>query len=265
MTVVIKAGSVDLSGVNILYENVLSLGTFTFSTQQDGFNAVNSNDDDTWNSWKPSAVPAWIASDMGSAVICDSVGVSAHTMATAGASFRVQYSSDGVSWTDAFASYTPTSNEDILVFFSAISARYWRFYTTGAIANYGVIRIGEKLAFPNAPISGHKPLHHARTFEMLSNESMGGNFIGTRVVRKGAETSVNIGQVDRDWAETYVVKFEEHFNTGKTFFYCGSPLDTPADMGYCKRPGGDKELSFTWVEGDVMADISFGLMAYVAT
>lgn len=265
MTIVIKSGAVDLNGINVLYDNVLAQGVFTHSTQSEGFNAVNANEDETWNSWKPAVVPASLKVDVGYPVSCDAIGIAAHTMFTTGTTFRVEYSTNDVSWTVAFSNYTPTSNEDVVGFFPAVTARYWRVWITGAISNFGVIKLGKKLAFPNAPLSGHKPLHHARKFEMISNDSLGGNFLGTRVVRSGAETSINVGQVDRDFAETDLEDFEYHFNTGQAFFYCGSPIDTPKDFGYCKRPGNGGEMNISWVEGDILADVSFSVVSYVAT
>lgn len=80
----------------------------------------------------------------------------------------------------------------------------------------------------------------------------------------GAQASVNVGMIDRDWAENDLAEFEKHFNNGGAFFYCGAPNDIPKDMGYCRREGSMPEMSITWVEGDIMADVSFEMAAYVA-
>lgn len=264
MTVIIRNGATDINVINVLYDNIFDQGTVTYSSADSGFAGANALDEATWNAWKPTAVTAYATVDHGSAIMCNCLGVAAHNIGSSGASIALQHSPNGSSWTTISAAYAPSSDEDILIYFADTSARYWRVAISGAIASIGVIKLGAALKFPCAALEGHKPLHHARLVEMLSNKSMGGNFLGNRPVKLGAETSVNIGMVDRDWAETDLAEFETHFNNGGAFFYCGSPSDTPKDMGYCRREGGP-EMSITWVEGDIMADVNFDMVAYVAT
>lgn len=264
MTILIRSGAADTDVINVLYQNIFAEGTLSWTSQADGFNAANAIEDGTWNSWSPTSVAAQFTVDYGSPVTCDAIGIAAHNMASNGASFRVQQSTDNITWNSVSVEYAPLINEDIFILFASTSARYWRLSLLNAVANIGVIKLGQAVKFPCAPISGHKPLHHARKFELLSNESMGGNFLSNRVVKIGAETSVNIGQVDRTWAETSLIGFEAHYNAGGAFFYCGSPSATPKDMGYCKRPPGSDEMNVTWVEGDAMADVSFDVRSYVA-
>lgn len=265
MTVIIISGAVDTNVINVLYRNVFDEGTLTFSTQATWFNATNITDDATWNAWKPTAVPATLTVDIGAPVLCDMMGISSHDMKTVNASFSLQSSTDGITWTTRSASYTPLDNDDIIVCFPPVTARYWRFNLTGGLAAIGVIKLGPKLAFPCAPLEGHIALHHSRTYETLSNGSMTGQFFSSRVVRTGAETSVNVGIVDRDFAEINLAEFELHYNQGSAFFYCGAPSDIPKDMGYCKRPGSSSEMGVAWVEGEIMADVSFEVTSYVAT
>lgn len=264
MTLIIQSGATETNVINVLYSSVFETGVLTGSNETEGYVAANVIDDATWNGWRPSEVPANVRTDCTVDVICDMAGIAAHDMATSGAGFRVQYSADTFTWTTVSDTVYPLTNDDIFVCFPQASARYWRVEIVGAICTVGVIKLGKKLAFPCAPIEGHKPLHHARKVEMLSNKSMGGNFLGNRPVSIGAETSVNIGMVDRDWAENDLAAFEWHYNTGRAFFYCGSPSDTAKDRGYCRREGGMNEMSVTWVEGDLMADVSFELASHVA-
>lgn len=263
MTVIIRTGATDTNSINVLYENILESGTLSFSTEAVGFVAANVLDDATWNAWQPTAVPAFLQVDMGSPVTCDTLGISSHNMGTAGASFILEYSADGISWTESSASYAALDDGDILVCFQSASARYWRINLTGAVAFIGVVKLGEKLAFPYAPLEGHVALHHSRKYELLTNGSMSGQFFASRVVKVGAETSVNVGIVDRDFAETDLAAFELHYNQGRAFFYCGAPSDIPNDMGFCKRPDGSQEMAVIWVEGDVMAEVSFDVSSYV--
>lgn len=263
MTVIIRTGASDTDVINVLFQNVFEEGTFTYTNQDVGYPAANTITDSTWDAWIPSSATSSIIVDCGSAVFCDTLGIAAHNMATEAASFRLQHSTDGTSWTTISAQYSPLTNEDIIVRFAATADRWWRVSIMDTVATVGVVKLGFSLKFPCGPLSGHKPLHHSRKVELLTNESMGGNLLGNRPVKMGAKTSINVGQVIRDWAENDLASFESHYNRGGAFFYCGAPDVIPKDMGYCWRDGGMDEMSVTWVEGDAMADVSFDVRSYV--
>lgn len=263
MTIVINSGAENTDSVNILYRNIFQEGTVTFSTETATNPALNAVDDETWNSWIPTATPAHITVDAGSAVTCDAAGIAAHTAADVGSGFRVRYSIDNLNWGVASPNYYPITNDAIMFLFPAVSARYWQVQVLTAPCAVGCVSVGPKLAFPNAPLSGHKPLHHAREVTMMSNESQGSHLLGNRVVKLGASTDVSLGVMDRDFVENDMAGFENHYNNGRTFFYCGSPLSTPKDMGYCWRPEGAGTMDVTWEEGSVMADVGFSVKAFV--
>lgn len=265
MTVIIKEGATETNVINVLYENVFDQGTVTYFSAAAGFPGANAQDDATWNTWKPSTSNSFAVVDLGAARMCNCLGIAAHNMFSVGSAFILQHSDDGSTWVSVVMTYTPTDNDDIIAYFADTTARYWRFYISGGMPSIGVIKLGASLKFPCAPLEGHRALHHSRKVEMLSNQSAGGNFLGNRPVKMGAQTSVNVGMVDRDWAENDLAAFEAHFNNGGAFFYCGAPSDIPKDMGYCRREGSMPEMSITWVEGDIMADVSFEMAAYVAT
>lgn len=262
MAVVIETGAASTQGINILYQNRFNDGTVSWSSQTTGGEGVNTIDPATWNYWQPSAVPASQTLDYGSAVTCDGACIAAHDGHLTGSTFVIQYSDDATSWTTA-STYAPTTAETVFMLFPSVAARYWRFRITGAACKVGVVMLGQRLGFPYGPLSGHVPFHHAWKSEMLTNMSDGGEFLGNRVVRTGAQFSVNVGSVGRDFAEndSLFVSFERHFNNGGSFAYCGSPLYTPKDCAYCIRDGD--AMAVSWVEGDALADISFSVRGYV--
>lgn len=263
MTIVIQSGAINTDGVNVLYRNIFQEGTVSWSSQTTGFPALNAIEDETWNSWLPTVTGANISVDMGSPVTCDAAGVASHTAGDVGAGFRIRYSDDGVTWNNATTIYSPLTNEAIMFLFPAVSAQYWQLQVVTTPCHVGCVSIGPKLAFPHAPLSGHKPIHHAKKVTLMSNESQGGQFLGTRVEKTGAETGVSLGLMDRDFVENEVIGFESAYNNGHTFFYCGSPTGTPKDMGYCRRPQGDAEMGITWEEGSLMADVNFSVKVFI--
>lgn len=262
MTVILGIGANDIAGASILYSNVFETGTVTASTSAVDGDALNATDQSTWDFWTPTAVPAWIKVDAGSAVELDGAGIAAHTLGTAGAVIKLQYSLDNVAWVDV-ATDTPVTDELIFIAFSRITARYWRFYITGAIASIGVVSVGSRLKFSHGVLSGHTGLNNAIQSELMSTETVSGQFGPSRVVRRGAETSLNFGLVDTSFGDGLFASFRVHYNDGGTFFYAGSPLRWPKDIGYCKRPDGGRSLNPAYVEAGQLMEIAFDVVAYV--
>jgi hypothetical protein len=262
MTVVIETGATDTQGINILHQNRFNGGTVTWSSETTGGEGVNTLDPATWNVWRPASVPASQTLDFGSSLTCNGACIAAHDGWIVGSTYLIQYSNDNVNWTTA-SSHAPLTSETIFMLFPSTSARYWRFMITGAVCSVAVVMIGNRYTFPNGPVSGHVPFHHAWQSEMLTNESDSGELLGNRVVKTGARFSVNVGSVQRDLVENsnLFTLFERHFNNGRAFAYCGSPEYTPKDCAYCWRDGDT--MSISWVEGDELADVSFNVRAYV--
>lgn len=263
MAIVISGAPTSTNVVNVLFNNIFEEYAITYTNQATGFAAANIADDETWSSWKPTSVPASVSADVGIARMYNAAGISAHTLGSNGATVRIQYSDDDVTWSNA-ADYTPLTDEDIFFIFEDTTARYWRVRILNAVANIGVCKIGKRLIFPATVLSGHKPLHHSRKVELLNNTSMTGQFLGNRRLKQSAQTNVNLGLLDRAWVEGTLPTFENHYNNGRTFFYCSDPTNAPKDFGYCRRPQSSDEMNITWEEGDILAQVDFDVEAFVS-
>lgn len=261
MPAVVVAGATSPNNATVLWQAVTP--TVTTSGGVAGYPVINVTDPATWSSWRPSRSNGWVRYDFGVATSISGCGIAAHNMATSGVTgVAVQSSTNGSTWT-ARATYEPLTDEDLFIMFPAVSARYWRVLLTGPAANIGVVVFGSRLVFPHAPIDSYTPLHHSRRYTKLFNDSVRGHFLGNRVMAAGAETSVDLGFVDRTWLEGSIRPFEYHYNQGGTFFYAGCPGKYPLDMGYCRAGGDDETLSIDWSEADKMANLSFGIRSYV--
>ena len=62
---------------------------------------------------------------------------------------------------------------------------------------------------------------------------------------------------------TELKPFIDYYNSGGAFFYAGSPLNWPNDIGYCWRPAGDGGLRPVYEAGGKLANISLEVNAYV--
>lgn len=258
---VIQLDGVSISSAVVMYD--YADVTVTAGSTAAGYAPENVRDPATWNSWRSGSSDRYITFDYGAAVDIDSVGVAAHNIFSSGTTFRIEYSSDGSSFT-TLVTQTLTSNDDILFLFQKQTYRYWRFTLPVAAANIGVIQAGKRIVFPYAPLDDYVPIYYGRTYTKLRNESLRGQLLGNRVIAAGATTEVDLGPLSRKWVDDNVKSFKNHYDQGGTFFYASCPSKYPQDMGYCWAPEEESSMAITYTDGINNATVNFGLRSYVA-
>lgn len=226
-------------------------------------NRIALTDPATWSSWSPSGTNNNVRYTFNNPTFIDSLGLCSHTLASNVASILVQYSHDDSSWTNAHSRYSPLTDEDFILIFQGVSARYWRLNLLGAGYSIGVVFGTKRFVFPHSPVDSYTPLNHSRKYTKLYNDSIKGHFLNNRVMAAGAETEVDMGFFDRDWLDASIRGFERHYNQGGTFFYAGCPSRYPDDMGYCRSAGDDETMSIEYIEGDNLSSLSFGVRSFV--
>lgn len=262
MTVEIEVGAAHTGKPLLLYDSVFENGTVTVSSETPDGEGANALEDTTFDFWTPADATASITVDCGSAVECDCLGVAAHTLGTEGASIQVRGSSDGSAWV-TISSVSPMVDDTIVSIFPAVSYRYWQVQVTGGPASIGVVKLGKRLIIDGGVISGHVSIDHGAKVELLNSTSIGGQFLGNRIKRVGAETSIDFGLLDRDFVDNVMAAFEAHYNSGRTFFFSAHPTFMPENIGYCWRPERGGELSPTYEEGGELMSVSMDVSAYV--
>ena len=262
MTIVIAANTPSTEKPTLLIENILTEGDLTVSSETSDGAGLNALSDTTFDFWTPSATNARLDVDMGEAVTCDAVGIAAHTLGTDGASFRVRSSNTGFTDLTTRIDHSPLTDDTIIGLFQSVSARYWRFQIYNGPASIGVVKIGKRVIVPTGVLLGHVGANHGERIELLSNDSINGQFLGTRVIRRSAEINIDFGLVSKEFVENDLAMFEYNYNQGRTFFYAGSPANLPNDIGYCKRPSASQELRPNYEGGDLM-QLDFEAQVYV--
>jgi len=261
MSVEIETGATDTANATVLYQNIFENGTVTTNSQTSDGAALNAVEDTTFDFWTPAGVPARIRVDYGEDVECDCMGIASHTAGSEGTTIVVEYSDDGVSFTEV-ASVSPLTDDTIMVIFPSTSAQYWQIRQTDAACSIGVVKLGKRLVFPSGVISGHIGINHSSRVELLTpNVSQQGQFLGTRVKRIGARANINFGQIETDFVDNDMAMFEYHFNSGRTFFYAGSPSEWPEDYGYAWRAG--REMRPSYDEGGELSQVDIEADFYV--
>lgn len=263
---VVNVGAVaDQNKALVLWDNYLtrSNAVITADGSSVGFPPINVSDPATYNSWKAPVVgSARLYFDLGEVRGVNTIGIAAHNMATIGSSVQVLVSDNGTTWS-AITLYAPTTNEDIIISFVGQQRRYVSLNFFGAAPAIGVVFVGARLSFPSTPVVGYTPTHHARRYTKFFNSSITGNFLGNRVMGAGGSTEVTFPSIPRDFVDGPIRGFENHYNRGGTFFYAGMPGSKPQDMAYCRASSEDGIVAVSYVYGDKLADLSFGIETYV--
>lgn len=256
----IAIGSVaDANAPAIGYASILPGGTLTASSSETANPVANVADGLTWDYWRPNPgdTAAWIAVDVEYDTACDYVGLAAHNLGTIGATVTLQAYISGV-WTDVHV-MEPQDDRPIMGLFSELEASQLRVSLSGYTGqpSIGIVHLGLALRLQRNIYVGHSPINLARNTTIKPNTSMGGQFLGRSIQRKGAGTQIAIGNLTPEWYREQFEPFVQHARTS-AFFWSWRPNDYSAEVGYVwtgddlapsnQRSNGMMQVSFK-VEG----------------
>tara|TARA_R110000851_G_scaffold200201_7_gene351351 strand:- start:358 stop:1128 length:771 start_codon:yes stop_codon:yes gene_type:complete len=254
MTMIIQDGAYDINKPCVLYENVFLTGTLTASSGT-GEDAISGT---TWDFWT-GAGASTLEIDIGVSTEVDCLFIDAHNLATVSSNLTFD-KWDGAAWVNV-ETITPTSDVAIMLVMPNLSATKYRIGATGA--SIGVVMLGKRLVFPQGVDQSHTSIQHARVYELLGGNSLGGQFTGQKVIRKSADVGVTFPLLDAAWVDSDMSDFELHYNTGQPFAFAARPKDFPDDFGYCQRPDNAGELRPRYYEGGMYEEFTMSIGVYV--
>lgn len=263
----ITSGNVtDTNRPTVLYENILADGTIT-GTFEPGFPRENAISGTTFDFWRPQDNSARsVGVDLTEQTSADCVFIDAHDMATQGAEFQVRYSTDGgATWNDAFDWIEPQDNDSIMVLFPSRTGNSWQLRQRNGPASIGVIMLGDKLAFDGGIDTRVTTFSHAQNVEVMGGNSIGGQFLGQRVRRRGGNTTLNFPWLTNEFVSGQMRMFEEHYNIGLPFGMALNPQYDTEEVAYCWRPDNANEARPTFMEGGVGVDMNLEVDFYAET
>jgi hypothetical protein len=229
----------------IVWDNVILGGYLSASSSADGFPVTGLLNSVTTDPWKPSAMPATLSVDLGSASYCNALCFAAHDMGTRGVTITLERLV-GVDWIGCM-SITPDSDEPIIMSFPAREATEWRVVFSGDNTfRLSVMTLGRALMVPGRIIPPHVPLHRASTIKLVgATESGTGEFLQADFERAGGSASFQFSAQYPEFALSDEFEgFRQHFNRGRAFFMACFPTHEPRDMGMLWRaPGGSDILA----------------------
>lgn len=244
----------------ILYESRFNDATPAASTTAAGFNVANLTDYRSYTWWKPTAIPATVTVDCGSAQSADYCAIWGHDLASTGCSVQVRGSTDNFSASDVLVaeSDTPavTSDKPLLITFTSASYRYWRLtFASGTVPTIAIALLGELLDIPAGVRSGLDPI--GRKVVEQFNQSVEGHALGKVLEYEAWKQTVTFELLSWAWIRsTWQAAWAAHIRS-EPFLFAWDPTNHPLEIFHCVTRDG---FSTPHRSGS-LADLSFELNA----
>lgn len=185
-----------------LYDSRFSDAVPVASSTAAGYAVASLTDWRPYTWWKPSALPANVTVDCGSAKAADYALVYGHDLATKGCTLEIRGSTDNFGASDVLvATVTPTGNGAILLRWAAVSYRYWRIRITGAGDEpaLAIAAVGSRLEAPIGVPQGFDPL--GREVDGQENSNENGQPLGRVISFERWRAQITLQRVPRTWAK----------------------------------------------------------------
>lgn len=183
----------------IYHDSRFDDGTPAASTTATGFDVLNLLDWRPYTKWQPTALPATVTVDSGSAKAADYCVVWEHDLGTEGATLEVRGSTDDFSASDVLVdSLTPSDDAPFLLEWSSVSYRYWRIRITGStMPTLGIAAIGAALEIPKGLSEGFDP--RGRKPKGVFNKSVAGMPLGRTIQYEEWAQSLTFPDITWSW------------------------------------------------------------------
>ena len=246
MSIVVVQATTWVQGASYLgYDNALlrSGGVVVASLEDAGFPASNAT---SWlitgGGWKATtANDITLALTLPTSESLNSYAVYKHNLGDIGATIKLQYSSDGATWSDLPGSEKIVADNKAIFFIgTAQSAKFWRLHITGTDAGetliIGQAFIGNALQMFSPPEPGFTPPELALNNDYITSRADGGDFLGRSLIRKGSKMSFANSIVHKDWVranwQDVMAAIEK-----TPFYYAWDATNYPTEVAFCYIDG----------------------------
>lgn len=204
------------------YKNLLTTTgvTVTASTEATGYLKENAYDGFGFDWWKPTATgDSWIKAAFAAAQTADYVAIWGHDLSDHSSTYKVEYSDDDITYTNAFTAVAATDNNTIYKNFTSGSHKYWKVTINSAttLPVIAGIQIGATMEIPHAAEVGFAVPTLAPTTEYKTARSESGSFIGGRQISQGIEGNIAFTNIDPAWVRSDWKPFIAHAQTPAVF------------------------------------------------
>lgn len=233
MGVVIETGHTGFYGINhprIGWNSTGKRGAVVVSTEATGYAGVNAVDPMTYNSWKPTAMPATFEITTPTAETINYCGIAGHNLGSTGCTVIFE-TYEGIVWVEK-ARVTPANDAAIMFLCDDVSTAFARIRITGTLTpNVSVVAFGEAIELPRRTYQGYTPVDLAHTVEFKTNRTNGGQFAGRSIKRTGAQTQFTVSNLEESYVRANLLDWFAEART-RPFFLAERPGGYPDAVDY---------------------------------
>lgn len=213
-----------------LYDNRLDDATPTASTTAAGYSVLSLREWRPYTAWKPTALPATVTVDCGSAKAADYWAIYEHDLYTQGATIELRGSTDNFAASDVLVdSVTPARDAPFVRFVASVSYRYWRLKITGTtMPTIAIAAIGAKFQIPAYLSSGFDPV--GRQVRGQVNRSELGHPLGRTVMYEAWDEALSFECLSWSWLRAdWLTAWRAHLRD-EPFLWMWDPVGHPAEV-----------------------------------
>jgi hypothetical protein len=235
MTVIASAGVQYLDLPRIGWRTIT--GTASASGSAAGYDPDRAQGQQTYDGWRPDAIPArWII-NAGSSVTADYMAVGAHTLA--GCTVQPERW-NGSAWVAIASTVVIADNTAILWLFPPVAATQFALRITAGPATMptmGHIRFGQVLMLPRQATYTGDPIDEGERITLRQNLSETGEYLGATVEGNGLQFSVSVDHLPEIFRQVDWRAFRRWAESGNTFFVAPKPGAYPKEVAYAWSRG----------------------------
>lgn len=180
------------------------------TSETSGFAAVNVKSRLTYSGWRPSGTGTQYLTATGSnGHAVDYLTIAGHNLASKAAVIDFEYF-DGASWVSILDGYVPVSDAPIMLLFDQVEALAYRLRVDVNGTQYptiAAILMGERLSLQRGIYVGHAPAPYSPDVDFLTEETEGGQIVGSSVMSAMFSTSVTLKRITPTWARAHLTPF----------------------------------------------------------
>ncbi len=224
------------------WHNVVTFDNIAATHELEAYPATNLTNPTTYELWKSGSTSASkltvlhdYTDDM------DYVGVPRHNWGSGNVTVSVDVldaggdPEDENDWGEVVAPFIPADDTPLFILFEDVTNNGIRINLTpdSVAPQAAVLRAGRTIVLPYGMPFGHVPISKARTTEVVSSTSKGGNFLGIAELQAWLHGTIDLRHLDADW---YWQNLDPVQAEGQLahFLWAWSPLAYPDQVAYCR-------------------------------
>jgi hypothetical protein len=219
-------------------------GTVAASSAAAGFDAVFAQNSETWQFWRPTALPATWELTFAVASTVSYFGIAGHDLGTAGATV-IYETWNGANW-DTRVTHSPADNSPIFGLLVPRSIAKARIRITGVtLPHVAVIYFGAVIEFPQrAAYVGRQDMQDLISEEFSTPVSDGGHFVGRYVTRRAQPVRLAVRHLSEAFKASTLDPLIG-FLRSRPAFFADRPGPFPKSCAYAYTTGNivpDREI-----------------------